>query len=309
MYFDAGHDCRREKGSALMFEDKPAKQVAKRLGIPWPPANGFFTFKLPTTKATQVQVLLLTDTEIIWGKHRFPLASARASLEGNIVTIWGTDLDIVLAMRSKDDPSAVVEKINALSDPTAATHPELEAKREARRQTRAARAQVEAAKAAERVLVAKYAPGIVAMKLYANGDIEYPSGNQKGSVIGATARVDQSGSERIFRDTRQAYITIEGPNVSLSQKLSSEGKLAVQSARQFAAKVNQLSQQLAIKQQQQPAAQISSGAHAQVRVPAQQAWSGSDIPEQIRKLGELRDAGLLTSDEFEAKKAELLARL
>ena len=34
-----------------------------------------------------------------------------------------------------------------------------------------------------------------------------------------------------------------------------------------------------------------------------------DIINQIRRLGELRDAGLLTPEEFEAKKAELLGRL
>jgi hypothetical protein len=34
-----------------------------------------------------------------------------------------------------------------------------------------------------------------------------------------------------------------------------------------------------------------------------------DIPDQIRKLGELRDSGLLSDDEFATKKAELLARM
>jgi len=34
-----------------------------------------------------------------------------------------------------------------------------------------------------------------------------------------------------------------------------------------------------------------------------------DLLDAIRKLGELRDAGLLTDDEFQAKKAQLLARL
>lgn len=34
-----------------------------------------------------------------------------------------------------------------------------------------------------------------------------------------------------------------------------------------------------------------------------------DIPGQIRKLAELRDAGVLTDDEFQAKKADLLARM
>jgi hypothetical protein len=34
-----------------------------------------------------------------------------------------------------------------------------------------------------------------------------------------------------------------------------------------------------------------------------------DIPEQIKKLGELRDQGLLTDDQFEAKRDELLSRM
>ena len=39
------------------------------------------------------------------------------------------------------------------------------------------------------------------------------------------------------------------------------------------------------------------------------AASAESIMDQIKKLGELRDAGFLTNDEFNAKKAELLARL
>jgi len=34
-----------------------------------------------------------------------------------------------------------------------------------------------------------------------------------------------------------------------------------------------------------------------------------DVTDQLKKLGELRDAGVLTNEEFETKKAELLARL
>jgi Bacterial PH domain/Short C-terminal domain len=41
----------------------------------------------------------------------------------------------------------------------------------------------------------------------------------------------------------------------------------------------------------------------------QAAADGPDIPDQIRKLGELRDAGVLTAEEFEGKKAELLSRM
>jgi hypothetical protein len=37
--------------------------------------------------------------------------------------------------------------------------------------------------------------------------------------------------------------------------------------------------------------------------------SSDDVFAQIKKLGELRDAGFVTPEEFEQKKAELLARL
>lgn len=45
------------------------------------------------------------------------------------------------------------------------------------------------------------------------------------------------------------------------------------------------------------------------RAAGASAPAAPDIAEQIRKLGELRDQKLLTDEEFEAKKAELLGRL
>jgi uncharacterized membrane protein YeaQ/YmgE (transglycosylase-associated protein family) len=42
---------------------------------------------------------------------------------------------------------------------------------------------------------------------------------------------------------------------------------------------------------------------------AQQQQHVGDINDQIRKLGELHDEGVLTDDEFEAKKRELLDRI
>ena len=39
------------------------------------------------------------------------------------------------------------------------------------------------------------------------------------------------------------------------------------------------------------------------------APAAPDIAEQLHKLGSLRDAGVLSDAEFEAKKAELLARM
>lgn len=40
-----------------------------------------------------------------------------------------------------------------------------------------------------------------------------------------------------------------------------------------------------------------------------QPTSPTDIPAQIKQLAELRDAGVLTEDEFQSKKTELLGRL
>jgi hypothetical protein len=34
-----------------------------------------------------------------------------------------------------------------------------------------------------------------------------------------------------------------------------------------------------------------------------------DVPAQIRKLADLHDAGIVTDEEFAAKKADLLARM
>ena len=42
---------------------------------------------------------------------------------------------------------------------------------------------------------------------------------------------------------------------------------------------------------------------------AVKAAPAADPLDQIEKLGKLRDSGLVTQEEFEAKKADLLARL
>ncbi|MEG3181865.1 SHOCT domain-containing protein [Sphingomonas sp. LT1P40] len=43
--------------------------------------------------------------------------------------------------------------------------------------------------------------------------------------------------------------------------------------------------------------------------PSSASPAADSIPDQLRKLGELRDIGVLTDAEFQAKKTELLARL
>lgn len=63
-----------------------------------------------------------------------------------------------------------------------------------------------------------------------------------GSAIGAVARVDRSGAKHVIRDTRQSYLTIEGPNVSIAANIASNSGLVVTSARKLAVAVNQWSQ-------------------------------------------------------------------
>jgi uncharacterized membrane protein YeaQ/YmgE (transglycosylase-associated protein family) len=43
--------------------------------------------------------------------------------------------------------------------------------------------------------------------------------------------------------------------------------------------------------------------------PAKRAYERQETADQLRKLSELRDAGVLTDEEFEQKKRELLARM
>jgi len=51
-----------------------------------------------------------------------------------------------------------------------------------------------------------------------------------------------------------------------------------------------------------PASPVSSA-------PAASASPGANIPEQLKQLAELRDSGVITAQEFEAKKAQLLERM
>ncbi|MEJ0044338.1 MAG: SHOCT domain-containing protein [Rhizomicrobium sp.] len=60
----------------------------------------------------------------------------------------------------------------------------------------------------------------------------------------------------------------------------------------------------------QPAAPFfSPPSSAAPAAPSPAAATAADIAEQIRHLAELRDQGHLTQEEFDAKKAELLARI
>ena len=65
--------------------------------------------------------------------------------------------------------------------------------------------------------IAKYAPGLRSIKLYRDGRIEYRG--HTGSVVGAAPGVDTTGSKRLIRDTREVFLTIEGPSVGISAPL------------------------------------------------------------------------------------------
>jgi putative oligomerization/nucleic acid binding protein len=190
----------------------------------------------------------------------------------------------VKAVERKNDPERRAATAEAAATKQAAKAEATSTKQAAKA---AAAATKQAQEAARGPLVAKFSPGILSIKLYQNGTIESKLGS--GSVAGATARVDQAGSQRIFRDTRQAYLTIEGPDISISAKISSNSGLIVGAARKFAASVNKVAQQ-----------------HTPANSPPSAETS---IPDQIGKLAELRDKGVLTVEEFEAKKAELLDRI
>lgn len=87
-------------------------------------------------------------------------------------------------------------------------------------------------------------------------------------------------------DKRELYLTVEGVGFSIVKKL--DPNLDGAKARTFAAKVNGLAAA-------QPAAKATPPA----------AGPG----DLLRELAQLRDSGVITAEEFEAKKAELLGRL
>ena len=68
---------------------------------------------------------------------------------------------------------------------------------------------------------------------------------------------------------------------------------------------------IADKNQARERAAILRALVAEAQQAGQAATSATvpDVTDQLRKLGELRDAGIVTEEEFAAKKAELLSRL
>jgi hypothetical protein len=89
-------------------------------------------------------------------------------------------------------------------------------------------------------------------------------------------------------DRRELYLIVEGVGWAISAAVDPDQGAR---ARAFAARIN------------------AAGSVGAIAEPTKDPAAAIDIPDQIRRLGELRDAGLLTEDEFAAKKTELLERL
>jgi Short C-terminal domain len=141
-----------------------------------------------------------------------------------------------------------------------------------------------------KIPVAEFAPAYRKIRLYSDGRITYQS--DSGSIIGATARVESSGSKRLLQDTREVFLNIVGPNVNIAATLGSKGHLSQKGAQKFAAKVTSLAMQLS--QQQAPPAPVEK--------PAE-----SDVLGQITRLAEMHEKGIFTDEEFGTMKAKLMA--
>jgi Short C-terminal domain len=141
--------------------------------------------------------------------------------------------------------------------------------------------------------LALFSPSFRSIKLYRDGRIEYRG--KSGSVIGATARVDESGTRRSYRDdTREVVLSIEGPQVAIVAPLPVNGLQAHRQAREFAALVNQTAMELG-----------GSPTVPPPRAPLTRP-PRADLIDQLERLGKLRDSGVLTEDEFQELKASLL---
>jgi hypothetical protein len=137
-------------------------------------------------------------------------------------------------------------------------------------------------------------------------------GSESFKLAGARATVDTAGAidKRVTatrliltgplafglrkkKDSRELFLLVEGPGFGFVEALDPKQGAP---ARAFAAKLN-------------GAAGASAVTSPPSFTPAPPSKPEASIPDQIRQLGELRDQGLLTTEEFDAKKTELLSRL
>jgi hypothetical protein len=151
---------------------------------------------------------------------------------------------------------------------------------------------LEPAGAGRRAPVAQWSqPGVPTFRLYDDGTLarerRTPAGEEvsEDSIIGATARVERTGARMLLRDTRRAFLVIQGPHVSLSLEINNYVNVAA-SVRRFAEQINRLAQTLGAD---------TTGSHPD-----------RSLAEQIRRLGELHEQGVLTDAEFAQAKTRLV---
>jgi Short C-terminal domain len=111
------------------------------------------------------------------------------------------------------------------------------------------------------------------------------------------AEVEAAGGFQKRVDRRELYLNIEGDGWSIARQCDPKKG---EKLRQFAHAVNSAVQALAPSVLRDDAVTTVSG---------QEPSPAADAADAIRKLGELRQAGVLTEAEFAAKKRELLDRM
>lgn len=121
---------------------------------------------------------------------------------------------------------------------------------------------------------------------------------QHGASLGGRVTLTRVALTGIFalglkKDRSKVYIAVQ---LADGQQVLIEGKAKEEKqARRFA---NQIQQTASHYESKRPV------------VPSTPTSGATDDPiEQIKKLADLRDAGVLTEDEFAAKKAEILGRM
>ena len=151
---------------------------------------------------------------------------------------------------------------------------------------------------------AVFAPSIRSIKVYESGRIEYQK--KSGSIIGATARVDSSGTQRGLRDTRRVVLTIEGPRVAIAAELPAAALRVHRDARKFAATVNEMAMRLAGLTPHAEPAPVGNPNQAQTDPSPTGPPRTAELLDLLERLGKLRSSGVLTEEEFQAQKARLL---
>jgi hypothetical protein len=110
------------------------------------------------------------------------------------------------------------------------------------------------------------------------------------------------------KDSRELFVLVQGEDGSFLAEIDSKKQ---KEAREFALKINTLAARAerwdAVRSDQE--ARANAATKASGEAAPQPSPPEADILDQIRKLGELRDSGILTEEEFGAKKAQLLERI